>query len=70
MTRGGMMGKMTKTTRSGKRRWIGVTGTTEEWEGKWYYWDPVEYKWNWVDDRVSQGQAKVCKAPRMVACKD
>ena len=23
-----------------------------------------------VDDRVSQGQAKVCKAPRMVACKD
>ena len=28
MIRGGMMGKMTKTPRSGKRRWIGVTGTT------------------------------------------
>lgn len=28
MIRGGMMGKMTKTPRSEKRRWVGVTGLT------------------------------------------
>ena len=75
MIRDGMMVKMTKTQRSGNRRWMtsgvtGVTGVTRtgmENDTAGTLFKKMELE---VDDRVSQRQAKVRKAPRMVACKE